>query len=101
MLDPDSAVAIKVHKSGKEDLTLLFDKNSGLLLGIDSIGSDERGRTFQQSERYSEYRRFSGVMRPTNEKYVREGNSSSDSVLESFEPFNEYYGNVFNRPNNQ
>ena len=97
----DSAVAIKVHKSGKDDLTLLFYKNSGLLLGIDSIGSDERGRTFQQSERFSEYRRFSGIMRPTNEKYVREGNTFSDSVLESFEPFNEYYGNVFNRPNNQ
>jgi hypothetical protein len=97
---PDNTVAIKVHKDGKTDLTLYFDKNSGLLAGIDSIGSDEHGRTFQQSERYSEYRRFSSLVSPTITKYVREGNTSGVSFLESLEPLNQYYGNVFSPPNN-
>lgn len=98
---PDNTVAIKVHKAGKSDITLFFDKDSGLLVRLDSEGTDESGSTLQESERYSEYRSFSGLMCPTISILVREGNTSSEEDVESIEPLNQYYGNVFNGPPSQ
>lgn len=99
---PDGTVAIRVHKAGEKNITLLFNLNSGLLAGVDSEGNDEHGNTFQQSERYEDYRNFYGLICPTITRYSREGNTSSESRLGSIEPLDSGYASrVFARPTNQ
>ena len=97
---PDGAIAIKVHKAGDSDLTLYFDKDIGLLVGVDGEEPGEKGGMVKASTRYSEYRNFSGMMFPTISTYVREGNTSSTSIMQSLELLNAS-ANVFTAPPRQ
>lgn len=98
---PDGAVGIRVRKAGKPEVTLYFDKDSGLLAELDCEEPGEKGGSARTSTRYSGYRNFSGLMCPTVSKYLRGRNTSSTSTMETVEPLNQYFGNVFNAPPKQ
>jgi len=96
-----NAVAIKVHKSGQNDVTLYFDKDSGFLVGLETDRLDMHGNLVHDAERYSDYRNYSGLMHQTTTRYRQDANTFSTEIVESFEPFIQNYGNVFREPPRQ
>jgi hypothetical protein len=95
---PYGAVAIKVHKAGKADVTLFFDKDSGFLLRLDFEEKNENGSTIHESIRYVEHHYYSGLLCPKVSTFTTDSNISCTSETESLEPMGPYYGNVFSAP---
>ena len=98
---PFNTVTISVHKPGKPVVTMYFDKDKGLLVGLDTEKVDNSGHAIHDSERYSEYRSFSGFVLPTVTRYELDTGTSSTERMESFEPLGQYSGNVFTEPPRQ
>jgi len=95
---PLNSVGIKVRKAGRPNLTMYFEKDSGLLEGMDTDKVDSHGNLIHSSERYSDYRNFSGLMHFTTTQYKADGGTFSTDIIDSFEPLVQYYGNVFAEP---
>jgi tetratricopeptide (TPR) repeat protein len=95
---PDGAVGIKVQKAGRPDVSLFFNKDSGLLVRLDTVGFDDRGNSAPESIIYHDYRSFNGMLWPTRTTFFGEGDVSSEGRVQSIEPFRQSYGDIFSLP---
>jgi hypothetical protein len=98
---PFNTVTITVQRPNHPVVTMHFDKDKGLLVGLDTESLDNSGHPVHDSERYSEYRSFSGFVLPTVTRYELDSGTSSTERMESFEPLGQYSANVFAEPRRQ
>lgn len=94
----DRYLAIKVQKSGYSDVVLIFDKDTGLISGIDSESINNKGVVIQGRERYGEFRNYQGLKQPTSSTFSGSDGSFNTMTLVSIFPMRQNNGNVFSRP---
>lgn len=72
-VDDHAAAGIKVSSTGHRDVTLYFDKDTGLLVKSETTAKTEDGNVVPQETRYSDYKEFDGVKIPTKLTAKRDG----------------------------
>jgi len=94
-----AAVGVKVASAGQKDVSLYFDKDSGLLVKLTRPGVDPVGKkAVTQDEFYSDYKDFEGVKQPTKMVVHHDGNQFMVATLSqvSFVPM--FEAKMFARP---
>ena len=91
-----SPIAIKVRKMGKPDFKMFFDKDSGLVAGIEFEKRDSNsGGVTRATIRYSGFQKFSGAMLPTHLEIDHDGTHSSSVNIEQIELYQSLPDNIF------
>ena len=74
MIDGKAAAGVKVSARGERDLTLYFDKKSGLLVRVDRLVLDDaKMKEVPQEDVLSDYREIDGVQTAFKEVWSRAG----------------------------
>lgn len=98
-VDGKPAVGVKVSSKGHRDITVYFDKESGLPVksqtrAKDMMTSDE----VDQEALYSGYKDFGGVKRPTKEVVKRSGKDFLDWQVTEYQPLEKLDASTFAKP---
>jgi len=76
-------VGVKVSFKGRPDVSLYFDKSSGLLLKSENKAKDMSGQEVNQEVTYSDYKEIDGIQEPMKISIKHDGNKYIESeVLE-------------------
>ena len=87
---PEHATAIKVHKKGSPDAILLFDRDNGLLVGLDYDEPGQSGQFSHISSRYGDFHNFYGGVYSTTQKSFRDGILFSTTKTELIVPIDSF-----------
>jgi hypothetical protein len=94
---PPNTIAVDVQiPTGP--VTMLFDRDTRLLVGLLSIFLESNGHRRIQVQRFSEFRNFSGLIAPTVTKSFRNGILVVTWNTESFTPSESLPPEIFQRP---
>jgi hypothetical protein len=80
------AAGVRVSSEGQRDVSLYFDKDSGLLVMVERPGFDALGKPTQQQEYYSNYREASGLKYPTKTLVRQNGKKYIESDVTEYKP---------------
>jgi hypothetical protein len=93
------AVGIKVASKGKRDLTLYFDKESGLLVKAVRRAKDMMsGDEVTLDTVFENYKDFDGIKRPTKMKTNRDGKLLSETEITDFKAGAKFDETTFAKP---
>jgi hypothetical protein len=76
-----TAAVIRVQAAGRKDLTLSFDRATGLLCKTEYVISDGAGKEQKQEVFYGDYRDVGGYIRPLKMAVYRDGKKIMDAEL--------------------
>jgi hypothetical protein len=98
------AFGVRVSKQGMPDVTLYFDKRSGLVVRCDEVVrptpnevGKEKGEVKQETY-LSGYKEFSGCKLPTKIVVKREGKLYVDAEMTDMKPVDKFDDTVFSKP---
>ena len=86
----EGVTALKVHKAGKPDVTLIFEQVKGALVGLAYEKTIKDGRAFQATFSYSDFQNFSGFVAPRTIKYIDSSGIETTTTVESIEPLESF-----------
>jgi hypothetical protein len=93
------AVGVRVAKPGRRDVSLYFDKDTGLLVKSESRGKDvDRDMEFTQETLYADYKDFGGVKHPTKQTIKRDGALFLENEVLELKPAEKLDDSVFSKP---
>lgn len=94
------AVGFKVTRSDRRDVTLYFDKESGLLVKRVTKAKDlfQGGAEFHEELIYGGYKEFDGVKRPTKVRQVKDGKDAMESTLSDYKLAEKLDDKLFAKP---
>lgn len=93
------ASGVKVVHSGHRDVSLYFDKQSGLLLQSESRIKDPRGtRDVVQEVRYSDYREVQGLLRAWKIVVSWDQKKQAEAVLSDYQALEKAEDSDFSKP---
>lgn len=81
-------VGVSVTNKDKKfkEVKLFFDKDSGMLIKADHMGTDESGKEVTTEQIFSDYKEAKGVKYPGKETVLKDGKKAQEIVTESLEP---------------
>jgi len=93
-------VGFKVARKDHRDVTLYFDKESGLLAKRATKAKDlfQGGAEFNEELIYSDYKEVNGVKRPTKVKQLKDGKESMTSTLSDIKLAEKLDDKLFSKP---
>jgi hypothetical protein len=80
------AVGVKVSAKEHRDLTLYFDRASGLLVKVERTVLDAVGREVKEEQAFADYKSFDGIMYPLRAVVTRDGQKARESETVDFKP---------------
>src|SRR5262249_11229253 len=89
------AVGVKVSHEGHKDISLFFDKDSGLLLKSARKAKDQQMQEVDQETFYSDYQDVDGVKRYKKMKIKRDGSDFIDMQISDFKTPEKLDNSVF------
>jgi hypothetical protein len=89
-------VGVKVSSDGARDVSLYFDKDSGLLVLIERPGFDAAGKPVEQQEYYSNFRDANGLRYPTKTVIRQNDKRYLESETTEFKPLERVDAREFN-----
>jgi hypothetical protein len=94
-----AALGVKVASAGQKDISLYFDKSSGLLIKLTRPGTDPlKKQAVTQDEYYSDYKEFDGVKMPTKMLVNQDGKKSMTVELNEITFPSSFDAKLFARP---
>jgi hypothetical protein len=99
-VDDRPAAGVKVSHQGHRDVTLFFDKDSGLLVKTEQTVKDEQqgGKEVKQEIWYSDFKDTEGRKVPTKIKFNRDGKKFVESEMSDYKPVEKLEANTFAKP---
>jgi hypothetical protein len=98
-VDDKPAVGVKVSKAGHRDVSLYFDKDTGLLAKSKVKVKDvERDQEFTQETLYGAYKDFNGVKHATKQGTKRDGTPFLELEVVELKPVEKLEPSVFAKP---
>jgi hypothetical protein len=85
-IDKRSVIGVSVSSDGHKEIRLYFDKETHLLAALERSGFDDRGRTVEHVEIYSNYREAAGLKYPTKTLIKQGGKRYVESETTEFTP---------------
>jgi hypothetical protein len=99
MVDKKSAVGIKVSSKGYRDVSLYFDKDTGLLVKSQMRVKDEMaGTEVDQETLYSDYQEYDGVKHPRKVVINRDGKKYIDGTTSDWKRLEKVDDKIFAEP---
>jgi hypothetical protein len=92
------AVGVKVSHEGHKDISLFFDKDSGLLIKHSRRAKDFAGEEAEQEAFLSDYQDFDGVKRYKKMKIKRDGNDFIDMQVLEYKALEKLPDTTFAKP---
>src|SRR5262249_51192640 len=92
------AVGVKVASDGHKDVTLYFDKDSGLLIKAEHQVVNHQKKEVLQEEYFSEFKDVGGFKRPTRVVAFQEGKKVMDGELTDIKYFDSVPDSEFAKP---
>lgn len=92
------AIGVRVSRAGQKDVTLFFDSNSSLLVGLARQGFDAKGEKVDQLETFSNYRTSGGIKYPAKTEVRQDGQIVLESEVVEFTPLERVDPSAFNVP---
>ena len=80
------AVGVKVSSKDHRDVTLYFDRDSGLLVKADRPVVNAMGKEVKQEQTYADYKAFEGLKHPLHTVVTRDGQKLMESETVDFKP---------------
>ncbi len=99
-VDDRPVVGVKVARKDRRDVTLYFDKESGLLVKRATQAKDlfQGGVEFREEMVYGDYKDINGVKRPTKVKQLKDGKEAMESTLSDIELAEKLDDKLFAKP---
>jgi hypothetical protein len=93
------AEGVKVSAKGRRDVSLYFDKETGLLVKAASKVLDERSQEeVDQDTLYSDYKDVGGIKRPAKSRVMRGTNKYIESEVIEYKPADKLDAKLFTAP---
>jgi hypothetical protein len=80
------AVSVKVSVKDHRDVTLYFDRVTGLLVKAERPTVNSAGQEAKQEQTFSDYKAFDGIMHPMHTVVTRDGQKIMESDTVDFKP---------------
>lgn len=98
-LDGKTAVGVRVSAEGYRDISLFFDRDTGLLLKSEKRAKDPMsGEEFTEEKRYADYKKVNGLMVPHKQSTKRDGKPHADIELTEVTVAEKLPDNTFAKP---
>jgi hypothetical protein len=99
-VDGKAAVGVRVSHEGHRDISLFFDKESGLLLKSERVVKDQMagGKEVTETAVYSEYKAVDGLQHPYKIIIQRDGNKYVEAETTEFKPAEKLDEDMFAKP---
>jgi hypothetical protein len=91
------AQVVRVSQKGQDEVTLYFDKKSGLLVKLTRPARDA-GQTVDRAEFFSDHKKFAGVVRATKHFVYVDGKKTAEITVSSYQFPTKLDERLFNRP---
>lgn len=98
MVDGKPAIGIKISAKGHKDLTMHFDKESGLLVKQSARGHNPQGEEVDVENFMSGYKDFGGLKQATKMKIMQEGKKFIEFEVTEFKVLDKVDDESFKRP---
>jgi hypothetical protein len=95
------AVGVQVSCKDRRDVSLFFDKQSGLIVKTETRSRDIFGgndQEFTAETYFAEYKDFGGVKRPTKQTLKRDGKDFGEVEISEYDPKDKLDNSVFAKP---
>jgi len=98
-VDEQEVIGIKVSKKGRKDVSLFFDKKTGLLAKVESRGLDFQTNEEVNDERIlHDYKKLDGIMKPTRVTMNRDGKKFIEMEITEQKYVDKLDDNTFDKP---
>jgi hypothetical protein len=98
MINDRPAVGVKVAAKGQKDVSLYFDKASGLLAKVEYLTTNNQGREVTQEEYFSDYADAGGIKRPKKGVAFQDGKKLMDVEITDTQVPESIPANEFGKP---
>lgn len=94
-----AAVGVKVSHDGHQDVSLFFDKDSGLLLKSARKAKDTMNmQDVEQETLFGDYQDFDGIKRYKKRTVKRDGKDYNDMQIVEYKPLDKVDEHIFDKP---
>lgn len=99
-VDERPVLGVLVSQPGHRDVSLFFDKETGLLSKMATRAKDlfQGGKEIDSEEIYSDYKEFDGVKRPTKVKELKDGKTSVEETRSDYKQSEKLDDKAFEKP---
>jgi hypothetical protein len=97
-IDNKEAVGVKVSKDGFRDVTLYFDKDTGLPVKSETRVKNEQGQEVKQETFFSDYKEVNGIKHPGKITIKRDGQLYVEGENSEFKPVEKLDDALFDKP---
>lgn len=99
-IDERPVVGVLVSQAGHRDVSLYFDKETGLLAKMATRSKDlfQGGKEIDSEEFYSDYKEFGGVKRPTKVKGLKDGKTAVEETRSDYKLSEKLDDKTFEKP---
>jgi outer membrane lipoprotein-sorting protein len=97
-VDNKPAVGVKVASKGHKDISLYFDKDSGLLVKMERQAKTQTGEEVKQETLFSDYKEVQGVKHPMKVVIKRDGNAYLDTDISDLKLVDQLDDKLFKEP---
>jgi len=94
-----AAVGVHVERKGRRDVNLFFDKDTGLLLKLETRVKDlMAGKEVTEERLFSDYKKMDGAQVPQKVVINRDGNKYVESELTDYKRMEKLDSSLFDKP---